>query len=202
MGEGTYKLLYLLMGFGGLGLTAYGLFNKKEEGPPPKKMLEQGASFLLLGDSIGVGLQKPMAKLSEAYGSYMDSETEIGTSVTYWANHITNSEAGFDLTLLSLGSNDVVGDPAHEAAAMDSLIGTLQSRGATVAWIVPPSFRLGNFTPKQELFAQMLADRGVFPIPIEGPQPSVAEDPMHLHPTPAGYAAYAAQIFTSITTPR
>lgn len=198
-----YQPYFLAVGAIGVFLTAYGMFVKSNESNnPPRRLLRPGDSFLLIGDSISVGLQPYLAKLSENYGSYMDSLVKVGTTVTYWNNHVQPSDSGYDLILISLGSNDVVGDPHAEAEAMNSLVDLLQSRGASVYWILPPSFRRDHFTKKQQDFADMLAERGVFELIVDGPQQSVASDPMHLHLTPDGYRTYAAQIFDSITTPR
>jgi len=203
--ENNYQFYYLLIAAGGLFLTGYGVYRniqQEKQKKVPQRMIRPGDSFLLIGDSIGVGLQDPLAKKSEQYGSYLDTLVKIGSTVSYWSSQVDERDAGYDLILLSLGSNDVVGDPTLEAAAMDRLIATLSSRGAPVYWIVPPSFRLGHFTTKQQIFADMLADRGVFPLPIDGPQQSVASDPMKLHLTPDGYRTYAAQVFEAISTPR
>lgn len=203
MEQKNYLYYSLLLGLGGLGLTAYGMFRQSRQSQSEeksKRLLRPGDSFVLIGDSIGVGLQDHLSKLSHDYGSSFDSLVKIGTTVTYWNQHVDSRDAGYDLILLSLGSNDVVGDPTQQAQAMNELIDKLTARGAPVYWIVPPSFRIGHFKPKQQIFADMLADRGVFPLEVDGPQQSVASDPMHLHLTPQGYRTYAAQIFDAITS--
>lgn len=202
MDQNKYLYYSLLLGLGGLGLTAYGMFRQSKQTEAEEKarrLLRPGDSFILIGDSIGVGLQDHLSKLSHDYGSSFDSLVKIGTTVTYWNQHVDARDAGYDLILLSLGSNDVVGDPTQQAQAMNELIDKLTARGAPVYWIVPPSFRIGHFKPRQQIFADMLADRGVFPLQVDGPQQSVASDPMHLHLTPQGYRTYAAQIFDAIT---
>lgn len=191
---------YFALGLGGLIISAIGLRRAMAaDRQRQDRWLEPGDHFLLLGDSIGVGLQAPLGDLSNAYGSVMTSLVQSGTTVAYWAKHVDESDGGFKCVVLTLGTNDVVGDPENEAHAMDQLVATLGARGAPVLWAPPPSFREGGYTERQRTFANMLTERGVITLVLRGPQPSVASDPMHAHPDGAGYRTMASQIFQALT---
>lgn len=166
----------------------------------PDRWLDPGQSVLLLGDSIAEGIDTPFRNLVMQYGSPIDSLIKRGSTASYWSSRVTEADAGHHLIVLSLGSNDVaLFDLNSEAAAMDTLISKLSQRGAYILWFPPPSFREGAFTERQQQFAEMLRVRGVIPLVLLGPQPSTADDPMHLHLTPNGYKTLAAQIFDALT---
>lgn len=197
----------LLLSFGFLGLSALGAYMswrsmmRAEQDAPPRRILDPGESVLLLGDSIGVGLEKPLRHLLETYGSHFDSMVEVGTSAGSWAPRVSDADGGYDVILLSLGSNDIASGVVvpSESQKLDELLSHLRSRGAKTYWIVPPSFREEGLTNVQQDFTDLMGQKGLFPLPIQGPQQDVSKDPMRLHLTPQGYQAYAAQIFDALT---
>lgn len=204
----AYQWGALIIGAIGVGITGWSLLHRGKSGSsdgekvetPPDRWLQPGQSFLLLGDSIGVGIQKPLNERSEAYGTKMTTRLKIGSTASYWNNVVEDGDAGYPIIVLSLGSNDAaMANPESEAAAMDSLIAKLSDRGAHILWFPPPSFHADALKPNQQKFQQMLMDRGVIPLDLLGPQPSVASDPMKLHLTPDGYRVLASQIFDALT---
>lgn len=173
------------------------------EAPParPDRWLDPGQSFLLLGDSIGVGIQKALNELSKSYGTTLTSMVKIGSTAGYWSRHVEPGDAGYPVIILSLGSNDAaLADLDAEGPDICNLVAQLSERGAHILWFLPPSFRKDALTAKQARFAELLLQCGAIQLDLLGPQPSVASDhDMHLHLTPDGYRVLAAQIFDALT---
>lgn len=169
--------------------------------PVPARLVDPGDSVLLLGDSIGVGIENPLASLLAQYGAKFSSDVEIGRTIAGVASHLSPLMAYNKVTVLSVGSNDaVLQDPYAEAQALDHLLDLLRSNGGKVYWFLPPSFLYGQLTGAQQKVANLLQSRGVKLLHLAGPQPSVSSDPQHLHPTVAGYKTLASQVFDALTT--
>lgn len=199
----------LLLGFASLAVSAGVAYlgwkaakKAEERASETISPLEPGESVLLMGDSIAEGLDPHLRRLFEGFGSPFEARWKRGTTARYWDAESTDEAGGFDLVLLSLGSNDIAGSywAPEEAAALDSLIGKLRSRGASVYWVRPPSFRYEGLTDAQAFFAELMRERGVFELSVQGPQPDVLSDPQHLHLTPDGYRTLASQLFHAATT--
>jgi lysophospholipase L1-like esterase len=197
------KFGYLLSAVG-VGLGVYAAVRRdpaKDNGllPAPPRLLDPGDSLLLLGDSIGVGIQHPLNDLSVAYGTVMTSHTKVGTTITYWSQRVDDSWGAYKVVLLSLGSNDAVSRPEAQEAALANLLEHLRVYGADVLWLRPPSFIPGLLKPGQLAVEKLFADAGVPALELHGPRVSVAGDPQKLHPSPKGYATLAAQAFDALT---
>jgi hypothetical protein len=196
------QYLGLALGAVGLFITYKGLTggssSAAKPAPEPRRILAPGEPVLLIGDSIGVGIERPLRERLEAYGSHLDALVKIGTTARYWSTHLDGRDGGYPVILVSLGSNDVALGPEQEDADLAHLAALLQSRGNAVYWITPPSFRQGAFKPKQQLWADMMRDHGIPELDLDGPQPSVEYDPMRLHLTPDGYAQMAGQIVDAL----
>lgn len=199
----------LVLGFGTLAVSFWATWMswkahrdaEKAKQEAGERKLEPGDSVLLIGDSIGVGLSPYLEDLLGDYGSTMKSKVEVGTTFRTWSARTTDDDGGYDVVLVSLGSNDAAGCYwcEEEGRAMDDLLGKLRSRGAQVFWVTPPSFRREGLRKNQEELVAMLEERGLLPLEVKGPQQDVSQDPQHLHLTPNGYRAYAAQLFDALT---
>lgn len=167
--------------------------------PPSGPLLPPGGRVRLVGDSIGVGLAPQLAKMLEAQGYGFSARVKVGETITGLRNKVDASDADADLVLVSLGSNDAAfANPRMEEPKLAELLQVLRSKGARVVLVMPPSF-VGDLNARQAAVLDMFGAAVVPSVAIEGNLPSVASDPMRLHPTPSGYAAYAAQIAEALT---
>lgn len=184
-----------------LGLIGFYRSLNPDESPRPSvgRILNPGEHVLLVGDSIGEGLEKPLEKRLQTYGATLTAHTQRGATAKTWASKLEDHDGGYDVILLSLGTNDAAGVPALQGPALDEMLAKLRSRGAKVYWIWPPSFRYEGLSDTEEEFRQMMEERGVPPLELLGPQPDTSQDPMHVHPTPQGYDHLAAQVFDALT---
>lgn len=204
---GNWQKLGYAMSFAGLLLTAYAVFRKPPQvevlpgaGPEAQRELDPGDHWLLVGDSIGVGVRSHLEKLSNDYGAILTSRVKIGTTISQWASQMTDEWGAFRVVVISLGSNDaVLADPESEMPALRKMVQHLRSHGASVFWLRPPSFYPGALKPKQQQIEAMFAEVAVPALDLKGPRVGVEQDPARLHPSPAGYHALAAQIFDAIT---
>jgi hypothetical protein len=165
--------------------------------------VSSGGSVLLLGDSIGVGLDGPLSSDLAAQGVNTDASVTVGQSIRGQVAALGPPARQYKVVLLSLGSNDTAASSADgstnsEGPDLQKIVDFYKPYGSTLLWIWPPSFIQGALTPAQQGVAATFLAVGVSPVPIQGALPSVASDPMKLHPTPQGYAAYAQQIAAAL----
>jgi len=166
----------------------------------PHRLVEPGAHVLLIGDSLGEGLEKPLTTSLAAHGAQLHAMVKRGATAAYWAAHTDDRDGGYDHVLLSLGTNDARRfDVEDERDDLARLVGHLRSRGSEISWLMPPSFKEGALREKEQRFADMLAELRVAPLDTYGPQQDVSQDPERVHLTPNGYAAWAGQIVESLT---
>ncbi len=163
-----------------------------------RRPVTRGAT-LLVGDSLGVGLAKPLAAL----GMPLVSIAEPGTTVTYWIvvggqrlRQALAEKPGW--VFVSLGVNDAYNGDAYAttaASATASLLATLTESGAHVFWIGPPKLpsSYNNRTPSQAVLDAIRAvvDRTAGATWIDNAVVNIPRTADQLHPTDEGYAAWA-----------
>lgn len=146
----------------GLVLVAGVGLSRAVSGAVSKPGLKKGDRILLMGDSLGVGLQTPMKGISDKSGldTAFQSISVGGTATFQYApsTKFTNgcgtpnckerfkaALATFKPTivLISLGTNDAYGtiDGATIAASSAEIIKMAQDAGAKVVWIGPPTMQ-------------------------------------------------------------
>lgn len=190
-----YQVGALIIGAG----IAYWLWRKMRSEtrsrPPPR-----GQNILLIGDSLAVGLGKPLLELARRDGATLSPLGVGGTRIPTWARGTKLTDAMLDrrsLVLVSLGTNDAAGnDQSIEDLPKDiaALLDRLEARGARVIWIAPPDMptlpRVGR--------VRLLIFDAVQDHPNAEYMPATYDPPRtsdHIHPTPAGYNAWAVHIW-------
>jgi len=187
--------------FGALGLALAVLLlagGSRRQGSVVRQRRQVGR-VLLIGDSFAVGLERPLKALAQ--GLPFEAHTLTSTTIPYWAG--SSTLAGivdrFQPThvLVSLGTNDEKGQIlSQDQGAIEQLLATLRRGGAVVAWIGPPALPF----PRAGIsaLAQSRSDRY---FPSEMLSIPRTNDGMGggglpgLHPTSAGYAAWADAIW-------
>ena len=166
----------------------------------PTLAVGPGDRVLLIGDSLAVGLTKPMQALADAQGIVFRGHAEVGTRIDQWDGGARWDAAlqGFSPTVvvISLGTNDFkMFDPAtQQAGHITGLLQKIRDLGARSAWIIPPTMPF----PDKGL-RQAIADAGpdlalhaeqIVNIPR-------AEDKIHY--TPSGYTMFAQALWSCLT---
>lgn len=164
---------------------------------PAPTTVEDAPRVALIGDSLAQGLAPPLSTLAAAAGVTFKGGGIQSSTIKQWlaglagATPITKPRAS--LELISLGTNDMTAtDAAAEGRRAGDLIDRIkQINPGDIAWIAPPSMPVDKPEFRAAL-AQACAARGV---PIFD---STALD-LHragdgIHPTPAGFAAWASAI--------
>jgi lysophospholipase L1-like esterase len=171
-----------------------------------RSRLEPGtARVLLVGDSLAVGLGRPLAALAAASGVHFASASKGGTVVDQWASGIHAKQLqdaldGFKptLVLVSLGANDelrTISTPERVAPEIQTLLDRCEAAGAEVLWIGPPDI--------PETYVEYRRNHQIVPL-LESTIPAAryfrSEDldlpqPDKLHPSPAGYVTWASAIW-------
>jgi lysophospholipase L1-like esterase len=116
----------------------------------------QGIKFLIIGDSLSVGLKPKFKTLIEADGGVLvnkstgeDSENRSGTTITQWANSYASQSLDSyasnkpNIVIISLGTNDAAAQRTEQQVKTDTskLIQVLQSKSVgKIIWIGPPKF--------------------------------------------------------------
>ena len=162
---------------------------------------KRSAGIWLIGDSLGVGLLKPLRKLAAAEGVVLDGSPVGGTAVAQWtsgAKYVANIDAALKwpagVFLVSLGTNDAINKVVPDIA---SLVLRLRSQGARVVWIGPPTTGVA-FAPTVIASLQRQCDAlGVDYIDSRQAKFQRALGDT-IHATPAGYAAWASWLWPKI----
>ncbi|MFS8071032.1 MAG: GDSL-type esterase/lipase family protein, partial [Byssovorax sp.] len=155
-----------------------------------------GARVLLLGDSLAQGLGPPLARLADAAGVPFVARGVQSSTIRQW---LTGSalldamtQADPTLTLVCLGTNDMrAADPGAEGRRALEIINALLLNGSAVAWIGPPSVPVDKSAFRSAL-AAACGQRHVRIFDSQALQ--IERAPDRLHPTPAGYRAWAKSI--------
>lgn len=162
---------------------------------PPK--IVRGSRVFLIGDSLAVGLSRPLKQLADDHGVAFDSMAVQGTRIDQWANNqgMYDRLLTFHPThiLVSLGTNDEymqLDAGARQAPSLQVLLSRLRALGH-VLWIGPPKLPKPASNGAIPLILENVPSSHYFPsqrleIPRAGDK---------LHPTTAGYAGWAGQIW-------
>ena len=174
-------------------------------GVPPK--LKPGMRLFLIGDSLAVGLTKPLSALATEHKIAFKSMAEVGTRIDQWAQNDKMFQAVRefkpDLILVSLGTNDEfmkLDAKERQAPHLDKLLKNLREV-APVAWIGPPKLPTsGTYTWKGTNGAIPLIQERV-PSNMYFPSQTleIPRAPDKLHPSVAGAALWAGKIWSWIT---
>lgn len=155
--------------------------------------------LLLIGDSLAVGLRAPLAALASSAGVPFEGHGTVNTRIDQWADNAKLADylATFKPThvLVSLGTNDEkvgTGWAAKEAPKLHALLDEIRHAGAEVLWIGPPSLPFSRVGVSDMV-------RSLVPKYFPSEELQIERSPDRLHPTAAGYAAWAAQIWRWVT---
>ncbi len=174
------------------------------------------ASVLLVGDSLAVGLTKPLGDIARGQGDTFLGDGATGSTVTDWLTGKLKgrlladmASAKPDLVLISLGTNDATGDLAGWGAKVAALVA--QAKGAkSIVWIGPPffadklkNFPAGNVAKMRQILLDTLTPLNVpiFPSDAGGADNDYARSADGIHMTAAGFADWAKDVadFAQIT---
>lgn len=176
----------------GVGL-AFVLGSRPKIGPSSR--------VLLIGDSLAVGLGPQLRSLAADDDVPFLGIGVVGSTIRDWAHGARRSElmaalAAFDpnFILVSLGTNDeylTAASAAAEEDDLDDLLALLAEYGVVV-WIGPPTL------PKPTNGAvAMIEDTGV-PY-FSSDRLDIPRAPDGIHPTVAGYGAWAGMLWSWLT---
>lgn len=206
---------YALLGGAVLG----GLALLLRKGSSSKPLVGPGDRVVLIGDSLGVGLRKPLGALAEAAGIPFAGQACGGTMIFQWVkeqtaypSHDTSvaKRCAFGLAyirevkptvvLISLGTNDAhasVDQIAKEQADVQTLIAAIQDMGARPVWIDPPRLVAAPHVPEM---LQIIYSGAAENIPhFRSDELVIPMGGDHIHPTGAGYAAWADALWQWLT---
>jgi hypothetical protein len=188
----TKKIIYSsLLVLAGVGI-ALNLASRSDACLPT---IKRGDRVLLIGDSFGVGTAPHFKALCAEAGVQFQSAAHVGDSATHWlGGKLTQAMAfGPTVVMVSLGTNDTAGSTPQQAmeANFRKLVAQIQSHGASVVWILPPSL---PFEDRASAAARSLG------VPVfESAQLDLPKGPDNLHPSAKGYAAWAGAAWATIT---
>ena len=178
------ELLLVLAG----ALALYLLARPSRRGPKP------GDNVFLFGDSLAQGLATPLGKAMAARGIRMTSDVQPGTRLDQWVSRGPAGaiSAAAKYALISLGTNDALANEGHrqqEQILAQDISSRLRLAGVTPIWLLPPPMRFQTFPEEQAIMAT--GDRVLHTM----------DYPRYdgLHPTPAGFQAWASDIVSRIT---
>lgn len=184
-----------LLVYGGLAAAGAAITWKVLDGGPPK--IVRGSRVFLLGDSLAVGLAYPLGQLAKDHGVAFSSMAIQGTRIDEWAasQKLLDAITAFKPThiLVSLGTNDEymkLDAKARQAAPLAKLLSALKAH-APVLWIGPPKLPKTGTNGAIPLILENVPASHYFPSQkLEIPRAGDG-----LHPTVAGYAGWAANIW-------
>jgi lysophospholipase L1-like esterase len=181
----------------------------------PRVRLGDQSRILLIGDSIAQGLTPHFDSLAKDAKLPFGASFEKGTRITQWTGERLLGALGASnptLVIIALGTNDIYGkaDPAKLFAATAELLAVLEQQtrpdcyglGPDVLWIGPhlPAF------PDPQLGAAIRDAVSGYHAGCDGAAEyfdssglDVRLGPDGVHPTAAGYAAWAGSVWKRIS---
>jgi len=206
------KIGYVLIGGAALGALGALLFGRKKRSP----LVAPGRRVVLIGDSLGVGLRKPLSLLAEASRVELSPQVCGGTMILQWVKertaypqHDTSlakrcdfglgyvRDARPDVVLISLGTNDAYAPLSTieaEYADVHALVQAIREMGATPVWLDPPHLAKA---PHEAEMRQLIATADVAHFPSY--ELGIEMSPDAIHPTGAGYAQWADALWAWLT---
>jgi lysophospholipase L1-like esterase len=162
--------------------------------------ITRGASIVLTGDSLAVGMAPFFRAMADEYGVRFASLAKESTRTDQWAQSselqglLANSRP--NLVLVSLGTNDsrTVWSATEHAAHAKQLLEMIVKAGANVVWILPPSL---PFSDGDRGFSEVIRSLGV-PV-FESDKLDIPRGPDNLHPTTRGYSGWAGAVWSQLT---
>jgi len=170
-----------------------------------------GDRIVLCGDSLGVGLRKPMADLAAADGLEFTGIAVGGTAVFQWAKRrltIAGKPVGTEpimelsptVVLVSLGTNDGAMPDAsieNERSSVQTFVQTVCGSGARMVWLLPPpEVNVPRLAHAVEVItgSPAVSEWGVvfYRTPAGSVQLQSAD---RIHPTAVGYKAWAEDVW-------
>jgi lysophospholipase L1-like esterase len=164
-------------------------------------MVRPGDRLLVIGDSLGVGLNKSMAAGTPGAIAY-DNISVGGTAIFQWARQSKLDQIRAKaptVVLVSLGTNDgFMDDPASEAKSLQKLLFELRAMNMRVVWLLPPQVAAPRLDIVRAMVLEQVPARDV----IDSEQWPVQLSGDGIHPTGAGYKDWSARIWRELTANR
>jgi len=154
---------------------------------------QPGDRVALFGDSLAQGLRGPLSGLASHSGVKMVADVQVGSRLDQWVTRGPAMAQGSRYALISLGTNDAVGNAQHRAKApayAKAISDALKANGVQPIWILPPPMKF----PTEEIKDAIKATGDVT---LES-----ADYPRYdgIHPTPAGFQQWAADVWAEVGT--
>ena len=184
--------------FGGL-LAVAGVGILRTLKPGCVSPIVPGGRVLLVGDSLGVGMDRYFATLAKEAGMDYASNVQGSTTTAFWAKDqgpVAASVASFNptLTLISLGTNDTKTNYTLEQldGHIRHLISIVSTRGGVPVWILQPSLPFAD-----RGFTQLVRDTGIRV--FESSRIDIPRGPDGIHATGLGYAGWAGAVWQDLS---
>ncbi len=180
-------MLALIFGIG----SAVGSDASASAGPPLLHML-------LVGDSLAVGLSRPLTAELARQEVELTTLAKVGTSAGYWESKIVE-QCGlrrFSTIIVSLGTNDCKDAASESCREFDERVGVMVLAAAVnrgrIIFLVP------SWLPSEWVTRIRKAVYSIDGIAVEAPTVVQLEGD-GIHPTQAGYGVWAKDIVNSLS---
>jgi lysophospholipase L1-like esterase len=177
-----------LIGLAGVALLL--LLTRSSSSPP----LLARSPVALVGDSIAVGLSRPLGALMRARGHEFFADAEVGNNARQWASRISRTLArGPRTVFVNLGGNDAASTAltSEFASNIRSIVAQVRAAGAEPILLEPPN----RSSPSFAVIQRGLRSAGA-PVLVPGPEFDRAPDGVHF--TLAGYGQWAEAIDAAV----
>lgn len=162
-----------------------------------KPILRRGDRLVVVGDSLGVGLRRPIVGFAESDGVLADYHAEVNKMTAYWAARLPDL-SGAAALLVVLGTNDAAGSGQSFERARDQILDAAEAAGVKVVWATPTGPHLpAAGLVHQKIMEAYIDERIDLLVPPPPIGPEYAKD--HIHLSPAGYNRWAANIWKELT---
>lgn len=164
------------------------LYDQAKKSAP---VFQTGEKVALFGDSLAQGLRPPLSALASHSGVKFVADVQQGTRLDQWVTRGPAMAQGARYALISLGTNDAVGNEQHRSKAAGyakAISSSLRSKGVTPIWILPPPMRFPTEGIKDAI-------RSTGDATLES-----ADYPRYdgIHPTPDAFKQWAADIWSEV----